>query len=30
MTVSWALLAFLKAADTRERASIAVKAVGRA
>lgn len=26
MTVSWALLAFLKAADTRERASIAVKA----
>ena len=30
MTVSWALLAFLKAADTRERASIAVKAGGRA
>lgn len=29
MTVSWALLAFLKAADTRERASIAVKAGGR-
>lgn len=26
MMVSWALLAFLKAADTRERASIAVKA----
>lgn len=26
MTVSWAILAFLKAADTRERASIAVKA----
>ncbi len=30
MTVSWALLAFLKAADTRERASIAVKAGGKA
>ena len=29
MTVSWALLAFLKAADTRERASIAVKAGGK-
>lgn len=29
MMVSWALLAFLKAADTRERASIAVKAGGR-
>lgn len=26
MTVSWAILAFLKAADTRERASMAVKA----
>ena len=26
MMVSWALLAFLKSADTRERASIAVKA----
>ena len=29
MMVSWALLAFLKAADTRERASIAVKAGGK-
>lgn len=29
MAVSWALLAFLKAADTRERASIAVKAGGK-
>lgn len=29
MIVSWALLAFLKAADTRERASIAVKAGGK-
>jgi cell division protein FtsW (lipid II flippase)/pSer/pThr/pTyr-binding forkhead associated (FHA) protein len=29
MIVSWALLAFLKATDTRERASIAVKAGGK-
>ena len=29
MMVSWMLLAFLKAADTRERASIAVKAGGK-
>ena len=29
MMVSWILLAFLKAADTRERASIAVKAGGK-
>ena len=29
MLVSWALLAFLKASDTRERASIAVKAGGK-
>lgn len=29
MIVSWGLLAFLKAADTRERASIAVKAGGK-
>ncbi|MEE0797760.1 MAG: FtsW/RodA/SpoVE family cell cycle protein [Anaerovoracaceae bacterium] len=29
MVVSWALLSFLKAADTREQASIAVKAGGR-
>lgn len=29
MMVSWALLAFLKAADTRENASIAVKAGGK-
>ncbi len=29
MIVSWALLAFLKAADTRERASLAVKGGGR-